>query len=49
VRSPFLVRVRVPAEQVGKHFHVDQAGRVHSNFRNVDAMFDLLRDAGIRF
>jgi carbamoyltransferase len=32
------------AEQIGKHFHVDQAGRVHSNFRNVAAMFDLLRD-----
>src|SRR5215467_5832262 len=32
------------AEQIGKHFHVDQAGRVHSTFRNVDAMFDLLRD-----
>ena len=32
------------AEQIGKHFHVDQAGRVHSNFRNVDAMFNLLRD-----
>jgi carbamoyltransferase len=32
------------AGQIGRHFHVDQAGRVHSNFRNVDAMFDLLRE-----
>ncbi|HMA71439.1 MAG TPA: carbamoyltransferase C-terminal domain-containing protein [Xanthobacteraceae bacterium] len=32
------------AERIAKRFHVDQAGRVHSNFRNVDAMFDLLRD-----
>ena len=32
------------AEQIGTHFHVDQAGRVHSNFRNNRAMFDLLRE-----
>ena len=32
------------AEQVAKHFHVDQAGRVHSDFRNSGGMFDLLRD-----
>jgi carbamoyltransferase len=32
------------AEQIGKHFHVDQAGRVHSNFHNRGAMVDLLRD-----
>ncbi len=32
------------AEQIGTHFHVDQAGRVHSNFRSNGAMFDLLRD-----
>jgi carbamoyltransferase len=34
----------VYAEQIGKHFYIDQAGRVHSNFRNVDAMFELLCD-----
>jgi carbamoyltransferase len=34
----------VHAEQIGKHFHIDQAGRVHSDFRNRDAMYDLLRD-----
>jgi carbamoyltransferase len=32
------------ADRIGKHFHVDQAGKVHSNFRNNRAMFDLLRD-----
>lgn len=32
------------AGQIGKHFCVDQAGRVHSDFRNNRAMFDLLRD-----
>jgi carbamoyltransferase len=32
------------AEQIAKHFHVDQGGRVHSSFRNVEAMFELLRD-----
>lgn len=34
----------IHAERIGKHFHVDQAGRVHSNFLNNKAMFDLLRD-----
>jgi len=32
------------AERIAKHFHVDQAGRLHSDFRNNRAMFDLLRD-----
>jgi carbamoyltransferase len=32
------------AERIGKHFHVDQCGRVHSSFRNNRAMFDLLCD-----
>jgi carbamoyltransferase len=32
------------AEQIGKHFHVDPAGRVHSNFRKNREMFRLLRD-----
>jgi carbamoyltransferase len=32
------------AKRIGKHFHVDHAGRVHSNFRNAEAMFHLLRD-----
>ena len=49
VAGLFAMGEPIYAEQIGKHFHVDQAGRVHSNFRNVDAMFDLLRDAGIRF
>jgi carbamoyltransferase len=31
------------AEQIGKHFQIDQAGRVHSNFRNNGAMFAFLR------
>ena len=34
----------IHAERIGKHFHVDQAGRVHSNFLNNKAMFELLRD-----
>jgi carbamoyltransferase len=34
----------IHAERIGKHFHVDPAGRVHSNFLNNKAMFDLLRD-----
>ena len=32
------------AERIAKHFHVDQTGRLHSDFRNNRAMFDLLRD-----
>jgi carbamoyltransferase len=35
------------AEQIGKHFHVDKAGRVHSNFPNNGAVFDLLRDIAL--
>jgi carbamoyltransferase len=34
----------VYAGRIGKHFHVDHAGRVHSDFRNKDAMFDLVGD-----
>jgi carbamoyltransferase len=32
------------ARQIAKHFHVDQAGRVHSDFRKNREMFYLLRD-----
>jgi carbamoyltransferase len=32
------------AEQIGKHFYVDPAGRVHSNFRKNREMFNLLRN-----
>jgi carbamoyltransferase len=32
------------AEQISKHFHIDQTGRVHSNFRKNGEMFDLLRN-----
>ena len=34
----------IHAERIAKHFYVDQAGKVHSDFRNNRAMFDLLRD-----
>jgi carbamoyltransferase len=32
------------ASQIGKHSHVDHAGRVHSDFPKSRAMFELLRD-----
>jgi carbamoyltransferase len=32
------------ARRIGKYFHVDQAGRVHSDFQNRDAMFALMGD-----
>jgi carbamoyltransferase len=31
------------AEQIGRHFHIDDAGRVHSDFRKNSAMLDLMR------
>src|SRR5215831_17543257 len=34
----------IHAERIARHFYVDQAGKVHSDFRNNRAMFDLLRD-----
>jgi carbamoyltransferase len=34
----------IHAERIAKHFRVDESGRVHSDFRNNSAMFDLLRD-----
>src|SRR5215468_5787791 len=38
----------IHAERIAKHFYVDQAGKVHSDFRNNRAMFDLLRDVARR-
>jgi carbamoyltransferase len=35
------------AERIAKHFLVDQTGRVHSDFRNNRAMFQLLRDIAL--
>ncbi len=32
------------AEQIARHYHVDQAGRVHSDFRKARALYELLRD-----
>jgi carbamoyltransferase len=36
------------AEQIRKHFHVDQAGRVHSDFCKNRAMYDLLRNIAVK-
>src|SRR5262245_6061253 len=35
------------AEQISKHFHVDEAGRVHSDFPKNRAMFDFLRNIAL--
>jgi carbamoyltransferase len=35
------------AEQISKHFHVDQAGRVHSDFRKNRLMFELLQSIAL--
>ncbi len=35
------------AEQIRKHFHIDQAGRVQSDFGKNRAMYDLLRDIAL--